>query len=605
MNRRSHLFNAFLLLTLAGCSGTDSISKLQQNAKPNDNNVRIQKVLDAGTLRYVLVSNGKGYELSCEGNPGGLLKLVQASGYPMDFLNFFPASPLDSKEIQDLNIADQPKLTCQPGGKTFYQVEIGGETKYFFSATTGSTKLYMVGCYALTAAMGFDIKKALPLDSRLVGPNMPFNVDDAQDISCMKGAPVDGKVAWQSGPSGTLRVEPGSMLQTLVYEAYGLDGSDAPLLDTYSGSCQWLSSTPVSGALTMSGMVPQTFEGESCEVTVTAAKGTSMESTRKLALSTCAADQILQSDGQCARVARNWKKVADIALPDEEATFVSKTHGWKVGQTYGLADKGESCPGDEPPTHAIYGTTDGGKTWECQYGNRNVMEFMWFLNEKQGWATGVGGIVSTVDGGKTWTEQFLDQSEFYRKIRFQDAKNGWVLGQKELYRTADGGKTWLKSAEFPNMVNISDFTRVSLNEGYVIGWTTNSTRALWKTIDGGVNFQLVKDVPDKGALWIVAADRLTLFASGGDGIQRTRNGGLSWETVSMDGIRGGAGRFNEMQFFDKNRGWIKSGEWVYFTNDGGHTFVRKDKLAANQIFFPTADFGIAVTADGVFHTTVN
>ena len=96
----------------------------------------------------------------------------------------------------------------------------------------------------------------------------------------------------------------------------------------------------------------------------------------------------------------------------------------------------------------IQKTTDGGQSWDAQEtGAEDVLEDIFFLDDKHGWAVGENGLIlHTSNGGEKWTPQMSGTEETLRSVGFADQKNGWAAGGDfgvgAILRTSDGGKTW-------------------------------------------------------------------------------------------------------------------------------------------------------------------
>ena len=119
----------FIVSALLFSCANDSTSELKRSATPNDPNVRVVRVMDGSLIKFVMVSGNKGYELSCS-DPLGLLRLVDATGFPSVLLNAYP--PISMDNAADFKIDQQPKLTCKSEDKLLYKADLDGRTKYFF-----------------------------------------------------------------------------------------------------------------------------------------------------------------------------------------------------------------------------------------------------------------------------------------------------------------------------------------------------------------------------------------------------------------------------------------------------------------------------------------
>ena len=117
--------------------------------------------------------------------------------------------------------------------------------------------------------------------------------------------------------------------------------------------------------------------------------------------------------------------------------FVDEMTGWAVGSDVMMA------------------TTDGGETWEMQFGPAEHLRDVQFLDQSTGWAVGSDEeypFNSTSDGGKNWTgmqlgdfitNSSLGTGAFLHAVHFLDANTGWVVGGGGIVlKTSDGGATW-------------------------------------------------------------------------------------------------------------------------------------------------------------------
>ena len=129
--------------------------------------------------------------------------------------------------------------------------------------------------------------------------------------------------------------------------------------------------------------------------------------------------------------------------------FVNERQGWAVGGRIRMAEDNELMRHDQRGGYGyIFHTSDGGKTWQCQYGERGRHLFgLHFIDEKTGLACGERGILlKTEDGGDNWKlYPTTDTIRWLYGITFTDRLNGFAVGQTEtVIRTSDGGKSWAK-----------------------------------------------------------------------------------------------------------------------------------------------------------------
>jgi photosystem II stability/assembly factor-like uncharacterized protein len=205
------------------------------------------------------------------------------------------------------------------------------------------------------------------------------------------------------------------------------------------------------------------------------------------------------------------------------ASFLDENEGWAL-----------PIPNQENDYRAFY-TSDGGSTWKAQ--SLPVPGSEWhplqisFMDSTFGWASyrlaassllSQGLLLKTEDGGNTWTALDLPIGE---EVFFENPRTGWTaggVGGNELYLTSDGGVTW--QAENPKTANLPGESILDLNQQAVAnldgqveqaafvspmaGWAVTvegvcqgekgnqdfacwQTSTLWKTMDGGITWQVM------------------------------------------------------------------------------------------------------------------
>jgi photosystem II stability/assembly factor-like uncharacterized protein len=147
---------------------------------------------------------------------------------------------------------------------------------------------------------------------------------------------------------------------------------------------------------------------------------------------------------------KSWQTI-DIATDVDlyRVCFVNETQGWAAGGRIRMAPTNKQMAHDERGGYGyIFHTTDGGKSWQCQYGQRGRHIFgMYFIDEKTGFACGeLGFLLKTDDGGKSWRETpGTNTRRWLYGITFKDKLNGFIVGESEtVLKTIDGGASWVK-----------------------------------------------------------------------------------------------------------------------------------------------------------------
>jgi photosystem II stability/assembly factor-like uncharacterized protein len=209
----------------------------------------------------------------------------------------------------------------------------------------------------------------------------------------------------------------------------------------------------------------------------------------------------------------------------EDIQFVNSSEGWAVGAT-----------------GRILHTTNGGQTWSAQpWDGLNVEEggtipgllALHFLDNQNGWVVGsTATILKTVDGGDTWETRSAPIAGSFREIAWLNAQRGWILGASgAMLGTEDGGETWslLFSGSDKNLNQIAvipagptGLTLWVVGDSGTLLKSTNGTD--WDPIDLGTteNFNAVSFLPNGQTGW-VAGDTGLLF--------RTTDGGANWQQI--------------------------------------------------------------------------
>jgi len=132
-------------------------------------------------------------------------------------------------------------------------------------------------------------------------------------------------------------------------------------------------------------------------------------------------------------------------------------------------------------------TTDGGSNWQTvQIGTNNTVSSIVFADNNTGWAATFGGpSFRTTDGGLTWMEMDVTGSNLV-SISFSDSMNGWGIGvfDGNLFHSIDGGISWNLIHTFQFHPNGIQFINSQ------IGWAVGAFGSIYRTLDGGNNWQL-------------------------------------------------------------------------------------------------------------------
>jgi photosystem II stability/assembly factor-like uncharacterized protein len=211
----------------------------------------------------------------------------------------------------------------------------------------------------------------------------------------------------------------------------------------------------------------------------------------------------------------------------------------------------------------IYGTTDGGTTWNAQPypGVQSpFIDAVWFFDPKRGYALGDPGsggtfvVLTTTDGGQTWAHCVSEpaagtgEAGWNNSFWWTDTLHGWLGTNKaRVWRTADGGRTW-QAGTTSNASGYGIAFKDALN-GILI-----SDRGRYeRSSDGGATWQL-GTVVSTSSLAGVAYVQGSSSAWISDGIApyRSSDDGATW---SIEAAYPFAGSITHVSFVDTSSGW--------------------------------------------------
>lgn len=186
---------------------------------------------------------------------------------------------------------------------------------------------------------------------------------------------------------------------------------------------------------------------------------------------------------------------------------------------------------------------DGGRQWRQarQVPVDFTLTAVSFVDDKEGWAVGHGGVViHTADGGETWQLQRsatdVDQPLF--TVYFRDRQHGWAAGLWSLLlQTEDGGKTWttlhlpVAAGSKRSDLNLLRFFPGSGDTLYLAA----EQGTLFRTTDAGQHWDLLA-TGSKASLWsgaVVQPSGALIVAGLGGKLLRSTDGGSQWQTVAL------------------------------------------------------------------------
>ena len=264
----------------------------------------------------------------------------------------------------------------------------------------------------------------------------------------------------------------------------------------------------------------------------------------------------------------------------------------------------------------IYKTTNGGTNWNLIYNFSpvGVINDMRFVNKDTGWVCSQdafdGGVFKTNDGGQSWTRQINLTTDNPNKIFFINKDIGWVGNSfGKLYKTYNGGLNWnLQSS----LGSIKDILFVNNDTGWIA--ESNQNRVKFTT-DGG-DIWVTQTLPSKDSIVITSRpnqissiDGRVVYGVGGSAffgngrfrgiVYKSTNSGNTWFYQLPDTSINISG-YLQIQFINDTVGWAASSGLIH-TNDGGEVLVNVSNI--NSEFSKT--FTLAQNYPNPFNPVTN
>ncbi|MCX6911425.1 MAG: YCF48-related protein [Verrucomicrobia bacterium] len=241
----------------------------------------------------------------------------------------------------------------------------------------------------------------------------------------------------------------------------------------------------------------------------------------------------------------------------------------------------------------IYHTTDGGLTWDrkgslAQVPDTALLKVTTF-GDNNVWAVGTGTILHSSDGGASWANQIPTgyESIHLQGVYTPDGVNVWATGGPSgsyatILKSGDGGLNWTRQSggDVGILDHVLGISAVDATTAWAMGATNGSMRwSVLGTTDGGVNWT----EQNHGGLDgnnVYAVDASTVWAVSDDTIQRTTNGGASWDGSSSQCYTMGISAVDSQQAWAVSLGLHGA---IYHTTDGGNNWVTLTQLGGETL----------------------
>jgi photosystem II stability/assembly factor-like uncharacterized protein len=253
-------------------------------------------------------------------------------------------------------------------------------------------------------------------------------------------------------------------------------------------------------------------------------------------------------------------------------------------------------------------TTNGGSNWNNVSGVSGVYGALWFTSIDTGYVAGTGGMLKTTNGGTTWIDNFVDNVSVIGGICFLTRDIGFCVGLNMsgdtaiLFKTVNAGNSWNKIGKFYTFGNPENIVFTSLTTGFVV---TNGD-ALFKTIDGGVNW--VSVFSDLGLNNIFFPSPSIGYLVSYSDIYKSIDGGDTWNVQ----VNPNPSAFYSIYFTDNNNGYAAGGDGfstgvIVKTTDGGinWTLSLTNSYTYRTLHFPSSSTGYACGSGGAIFRLSN
>lgn len=345
------------------------------------------------------------------------------------------------------------------------------------------------------------------------------------------------------------------------------------------------------------GQIQQLFDEYNLEVGLSAVKWS---------------NEVLNKKSAIKPVEQGWRKLNTERYPgkQDDIAFINEKEGWYVNG-YGT----------------IYHTKDGGANWEKQLEKKGTFfRCIAFVDSLIGFAGTVGTdyfpnvtdtipLYGTTDGGKTWNpvsykgpyvkglcaidivkEQFINHGKIDFKIHVYAV--GRVGSPANMMVSHDGGETWTSNRMNNDCKMLFDIKMFDKNNGFVCAATSEdiseSNALILKTNDGGKTWKKVyqSNRPFE-TTWKVSfptekVGYVTIQSYNPDPsakqqrVAKTTDGGENWQEINL-AEDAGAREFG-IGFIDENHGYVGTMNSGYETKDGGKTWSKVNLgMACNKI----------------------
>lgn len=323
-------------------------------------------------------------------------------------------------------------------------------------------------------------------------------------------------------------------------------------------------------------------------------------------------NEIISKKEKYIHIEKGWRKLntEHYSGKQDDITFINENKGWYVNG-YG----------------SIYHTTNGGETWEKQVEKKGTFfRCIAFVDSLTGFAGTVGidyfpnvtdtiALYGTKDGGKTWNpiaykgpyvkglcaidivkEPYINHGKTDYKIHIFAV--GRVGSPANIILSHDGGKTWTSNSMNTDCKMLFDIKMFDKNNGIVCAASDEnisvSNALILRTTDGGKTWKKVYqsnrpyETTWKASFPTNEIGYVTIQSYNPDSnvkqqrIAKTTNGGRTWQEINL--VEDATARQFGVGFINENHGFVGTMNSGFETKDGGKTWSPVNLgMACNKI----------------------
>ncbi len=228
----------------------------------------------------------------------------------------------------------------------------------------------------------------------------------------------------------------------------------------------------------------------------------------------------------------------------------------------------------------IYKTTNGGLTWQnttTLNGVYDSFSALFFIDNNTGFIGGeLGRINKTTDGGTTWENVITGLGTALYTVFASHSDTAYAGGNEgKIFKTENGGVSYFQQTKaFSSAINKILFTS---NQ---VGFACSDSGRILKTSDGGKHWVLKPTYTQRGFTDMCFIDAYRGFASASGGLVfKTSNAGETWDSI----VTGATETDRAIWFINADTGFVAGGNKIQRTYDGGLTWNTHTSAIASSL----------------------